>query len=83
MGENMKLSKESIDKMMSIAKEYYRKPEYRKAVQIKLPFQIDSPEGLQTGKPSDYIVRGIEGEYYICGEKIFNKTYEMEKKRSK
>jgi len=24
----------------------------------------------------DYIMRGIEGEFYPCGESIFNKTYE-------
>jgi hypothetical protein len=72
----MKIEKESIDKMMSVAKEYYRKPEYRKAVQIQHAFQIDSPEGLQNGKSGDYIIKGKEGEYYICDEKIFARTYE-------
>lgn len=32
-------------------------------------------EGRMTVSPLDYIIRGIEGEYYPCKESIFLKTY--------
>lgn len=32
-------------------------------------------EGRMMVSPGDYIIRGIEGEYYSCKERIFLKTY--------
>ena len=29
------------------------------------------------GKPGDYLMRGIEGELYICDGPIFEKTYDF------
>ena len=64
-----------IDNLMTNAKSYRRLPEIRKAVQINELFQIDSLEGILNGKAGDYIVQGHEGEYYICDQQIFKKTY--------
>lgn len=38
---------------------------------------IPTLEGNMTAIPSDYIIRGIKGEFYPCKEDVFNKTYEL------
>ena len=40
------------------------------------PFQIETLEGIMTASPGDYIIKGIEGEFYPCKPDIFDKTYE-------
>lgn len=42
------------------------------------PIYIDIPtrEGTMTAEVGDYIIRGVEGEYYPCKPEIFEKTYE-------
>jgi hypothetical protein len=37
---------------------------------------IDTPEGGHNVCPGDWIITGIEGEYYPCKPVIFEKTYE-------
>lgn len=37
---------------------------------------IDTPEGGHTVCPGDWIITGIEGEFYPCKPNIFDKTYE-------
>jgi len=37
---------------------------------------IKTLEGKLISKPGDYIIKGIDGEFYPCKEKIFNETYE-------
>ena len=37
---------------------------------------IQTREGQLKADFGDYIMRGIEGEFYPCGEQIFNKTYD-------
>jgi hypothetical protein len=36
---------------------------------------LENPEGFN-GKPGDYWMIGVEGEHYVCAEKIFEKTYD-------
>ncbi len=45
------------------------------AVEITEPFEVETMEGIMRGKPGDYLMRGIEGELYVCDKKIFHKTY--------
>lgn len=33
-------------------------------------------EGLMVATKGDYIIKGVDGEFYPCKEDIFNKTYE-------
>jgi len=40
---------------------------------------ISTPEGRMTADPDDWIIRGVEGEFYPCKESIFHKTYEAVK----
>ena len=37
---------------------------------------IDTLEGGHNVCPSDWIITGVEGEYYPCKDNIFKKTYE-------
>lgn len=40
-------------------------------------FYIDTLEGPLFVTDGDYIIRGVEGEYYACKPEIFYKTYEI------
>lgn len=46
--------------------------------QIDEPFRVKSLEGdYKQGKPGDFLIKGVDGELYICDKDIFNKTYEV------
>lgn len=36
---------------------------------------IDTLEGTLTASKGDFIIRGVDGEFYPCKPDIFNKTY--------
>lgn len=38
---------------------------------------IDTAEGGHTVCPGDYIITGVQGEYYPCKPSIFDETYEV------
>jgi hypothetical protein len=37
---------------------------------------IETLEGTMIGEPGDWIIRGVNGEFYPCKPDIFAKTYE-------
>ena len=37
---------------------------------------IPTKEGLMLGRPSDWIIKGVQGELYPCKPDIFEATYE-------
>lgn len=37
---------------------------------------IDTLEGVIYGNPGDFIIRGVQGEFYPCKPDIFDLTYE-------
>jgi len=37
---------------------------------------IDTIEGTITASPNDFIIQGVQGEFYPCKPDIFAKTYE-------
>lgn len=39
--------------------------------------KIQTLEGIMTAQLGDYIIKGINGEYYPCKPDIFEKTYEI------
>jgi hypothetical protein len=39
---------------------------------------IETLEGKMTAQKGDYIIKGINGEFYPCKPDIFEKTYEKE-----
>lgn len=40
---------------------------------------ISTPEGEMLASPGDYIIKGVNGELYICKPDIFERTYEKVK----
>lgn len=38
--------------------------------------KIDTLEGVMTASVGDYIIKGVQGEFYSCKPDIFEKTYE-------
>lgn len=48
------------------------------AQQISEEFRVNTLEGnYKQGKPGDYLMRGVDGELYICDQAIFEKTYDF------
>lgn len=46
------------------------------AMKINEPFRVNSLEGnYKQGKPGDYLMKGVDGELYICDADVFYKTY--------
>ncbi|NOJ59745.1 hypothetical protein [Arthrobacter sp. 260] len=41
------------------------------------PIYITTVEGTMKAEPGDYIIRGVQGEFYLCKPDIFEKTYEQ------
>lgn len=41
---------------------------------------LESGKGLDrhAGKPGDYVIRGIKGEFYVCDAEIFQDSYDPE-----
>ena len=37
---------------------------------------IDTLEGVHEASVGDYIIKGVNGEYYPCKPDVFEKTYE-------
>ena len=37
---------------------------------------IDTLEGTITASPGDYVIRGVQGEFYPCKPDIFEATYD-------
>lgn len=37
---------------------------------------IDTLEGTMAARPGDWIIRGVQGEFYPCAPDIFDATYE-------
>lgn len=38
--------------------------------------KIETLEGVMKASVGDYIIKGVNGEFYPCKPDIFNKTYE-------
>lgn len=38
---------------------------------------IHTLEGDMTAKDGDYIIKGVQGEFYPCRKEIFEQTYEL------
>lgn len=38
--------------------------------------KIDTLEGVMTASVGDYIIKGVQGEFYPCKPDIFEQTYE-------
>ena len=43
---------------------------------VQPTIQIMTLEGIMTARCGDYIIKGVEGEFYPCAPNIFEKTYD-------
>jgi hypothetical protein len=43
----------------------------------KAVFKIQTLEGVMTATQGDYIIKGVNGEFYPCKPDIFEKTYDQ------
>jgi hypothetical protein len=39
-------------------------------------FVVENSQGNLVASCGDYIIRGVDGEYYSCSEGVFNRTYD-------
>ena len=64
---------EPIDDMQPCVK----KPVIVHAKRIDTAFRVNTLEGnYKQGKAGDYLMRGVDGELYICDADIFHRTYD-------
>jgi hypothetical protein len=54
----------------------YRKTATTFAVRMEEPFEVDTLEGLHTGKAGDWLAVGAAGELYPIDAAVFAATYE-------
>ena len=65
---------EQVDGMVDCRK----RPIVIQAKKIDEEFRVNTLEGnYKQGKPGDYLMKGIDGELYICDGPIFDKTYDI------
>lgn len=48
----------------------------QKLHQVKTQLLIETLEGAHMANQNDWIIRGVNGEFYPCKPDIFKKTYE-------
>jgi hypothetical protein len=65
---------EEVDNLLACMK----KPIVVHTKQINEDFRVNTLEGnYKQGKAGDYLMKGIDGELYICDRAIFEKTYNL------
>ena len=53
-----------------------KKPVLVGACEMNEDFEVETLEGLMTGKAGDFLLSGVAGELYPCKRDIFLNTYE-------
>jgi len=56
-----------------------KKPIEISVSKIEEQFQVETLEGVMTGKSGDWLMIGVNGEMYPCDAEIFEKTYNITK----
>ena len=57
-------------------KQYRKRPVVIFAALLTEPVEIETLEGVMLGNVGDYLICGVNGEYYPCKPDIFAKSYE-------
>lgn len=55
---------------------FLKKPIRVMATKAPVTLKIKTLEGIMTANRGDWIIRGVNGEYYPCKPDIFEKTYD-------
>lgn len=58
-------------------KQFRKKPVVIFATLMDEEFMVETLEGTMRGSAGDYLIQGVNGEYYPCKPDIFEKTYEL------
>lgn len=59
-------------------KDCMKRPIVVQAKKIEEEFRVDTLEGnYKQGNPGDYLMKGVDGELYICDGPIFERTYDF------
>lgn len=61
------------------SQEYRKKPVVIKALRLQCRVVIKTLEGEMVGEAGDWLIEGVNGEFYPCKNDIFNKSYERAK----
>jgi len=56
-------------------KKYQSKPNIKEAIVAETTWSIPTLEGTMTANPGDYIIKGLQGEFYPCKPDIFEASY--------
>ena len=71
---------ENFDECMNFMGETYGDKETYECIKEKSAkyreIYIETLEGIMTASDGDYIIRGVNGEFYPCKPDIFMKSYE-------
>lgn len=54
----------------------FRKTATTRATRVPVPFEVETLEGLHTGKAGDWLAIGAHGEMYPIDAAVFEDTYE-------
>lgn len=65
-----------IEHAKSAGSLYRKKPIAIRAIQLTEPMEVETLEGVMTGKEGDYMIIGARGETYFVDQSIFHETYE-------
>ncbi|UAK17565.1 PGDYG domain-containing protein [Sporolactobacillus terrae] len=77
--EAVQMTLNNIDKLLDFMNigEDERSVIWEHVIDMKKPFLvIETLEGDMKANVGDYIIKGVNGEYYPCKPDIFEKTYE-------
>lgn len=55
---------------------YRKKPVVIKAIKMFNEFEVKTLEGTMKGSKGDWLIEGVNGEFYPCKPDIFEKSYE-------
>jgi len=79
MDRNIYTDEGKIDTNDAVWEKFRKKPIVITAIQMNVPFRVETMEGWMVGKEGDWLIRGIKGELYPCDDEIFRMTYELAK----
>ena len=60
----------------------YRKTQPVYVVRVNLPFEVDTLEGVHSGKQGDWLALGTSGELYPIDAAVFAESYERAEEES-
>ena len=77
--EAVQIKRESFDVLCSL-ENWGTGPQFRIRIDagtgLLQGVTVDTLEGQMQGAVGDWVIRGVEGELYVCKDSIFQKTYD-------